>query len=485
MRLTRKHKMSLVLAVLFVLTNVLLIYIDKEQKVAKTSHIKEWTEVTEQDMYESVDTTGVLDFSEESFIYFDDSLGEFQSFMIEEGQQVHAGEDLYSYEVRNYYETAAQLEGEMEKLDGEITAIEAAITKMESYQIPSSTSSAPAQANSLSSMDDDTDEDENSMIKSFLEEMTQVQDTGQAELIKEQYITEKEKELAQKEAEQTSVETQLSELTATGETVTVESPYDGVVTNISETLEDPLITVQSAELVVKGELKEQDHSKVEPEQTVYITMAENDSKEEGLIEEVDEIPDEISLKGKSKYPFIATLLDEEIQDENQGAEQEDFEEEQDDQDLDQNQDEDQDSGKGLEINESDDESKETETVDEQEKEEEEDKLFPGYHADLEIITKESSQASVVDEKDLDDSGIWLMTPKGTIIKNPVEIGIEMDSLIEITEGAEVGEWIAIDPQDRFTSPSPFITSLDVKTLNAKRLKSDRWFKDLMTGFISR
>src|SRR5690625_7665757 len=120
----------------------------------------------------------------------------------------------------------------MKKLDGEITAIEAAITKIESYQIPSSTSSAPAQANSLSSMDDDTDDDEDSMIKSFLAEMTQVQDTGQAELIKEQYITEKEKELAQKEAEQTSVETQLSELTATGETMTVESHYDGVVTNI-------------------------------------------------------------------------------------------------------------------------------------------------------------------------------------------------------------------------------------------------------------
>src|SRR5699024_4628948 len=145
----------------------------------------------------------------------------------------------------------------------------------------------------------------------FLAEMTQVQDTGQAEWIKEQYITEKEKELAQKEAEQTSVETQLSELTATGEMVTVERPYDGVVTNISETREYPLLTVQSAEVVVKGELTEQDHSKVEPEQTVYITMAENGSKEEGLIEKVDEIPEEISLRGKSDYPFIVTLLDEE------------------------------------------------------------------------------------------------------------------------------------------------------------------------------
>src|SRR5699024_2626313 len=422
----------------------------------------------------------VLDFSEESFIYFDDSLGEFQSFMIEEGQQVHAGEDLYSYEVRNYYETAAQLEGEMEKLDGEITAIEAAITKMESYQIPSSTSSAPTQANSLSSMDDDTDEDENSMIKSFLEEMNQVQDTGQAELIKEQYITEKEKELAQKEAELNSVESQLSELTSTGETVTVESPFEGIVTDVSETLEDPLLTIQSDDLIIKGDLTEKEHLDVEHEQPVYITMTQSGVEEEGQIEEVSQIPKEINLKGHSKYPFIVTLLDEEADGEDQDTEQGDLDEDQDqDQETDQSQSQDQETDKESGEDQSDD-------LDINESTQEEEEIhFPGYHANLEIITKESPNASVVNKTNLDGQAIWMLTANGEVINNSVKTGIEMESIIEITEGAETGDWIAIEPKDRFTSHSPFITSLDIKELNADRVKSNRWLKDLMTGLISR
>src|SRR5699024_2741370 len=84
MRLTRKHKIIIAVTSVFILVNILLIYFDTEQKVSKTSHVKEWTSVGEKDMYESIDTKGVLDFSEESFVYFDDNLGEFQSFRSEE-----------------------------------------------------------------------------------------------------------------------------------------------------------------------------------------------------------------------------------------------------------------------------------------------------------------------------------------------------------------------------------------------------------------
>ncbi|HLR72199.1 MAG TPA: efflux RND transporter periplasmic adaptor subunit, partial [Pseudogracilibacillus sp.] len=145
MRLTRKHIIIIAVTSVFILVNILLIYFDTEQKVSKTSHVKEWTSVGQKDMYESIDTKGVLDFSEESFVYFDDNLGEFQSFFVEEGQQVNVGEDLYSYEVRNYFEAASQLEGEIEKLSNQMAAIEAAITKMDSFQIPSSGASMPPQ----------------------------------------------------------------------------------------------------------------------------------------------------------------------------------------------------------------------------------------------------------------------------------------------------------------------------------------------------
>src|SRR5699024_5124226 len=114
-----------------------------------------------------------------------------------EGQQVNMGDDLYSYEVRNYFETASQLEGEIEKLSSQIMAIEAAITKMESFQIPSSGATMPPPANTAlpGNEEDETTSNGDPLIEQFLQEMNQVQDTGQAELIKEQYIIEKEKEL--------------------------------------------------------------------------------------------------------------------------------------------------------------------------------------------------------------------------------------------------------------------------------------------------
>jgi len=482
MRLTRKHIIIIAVTSVFILVNILLIYFDTEQKVSKTSHVKEWTSVGEKDMYESIDTKGVLDFSEESFVYFDDNLGEFQSFFVEEGQQVNVGEDLYSYEVRNYFEAASQLEGEIEKLSNQMAAIEAAITKMDSFQIPSSGASMPPQTSTTPPIneDDGTTSEGDPLIEQFLQEMNQVQDTGQAELIKEQYITEKEKELAQKEAELNSVESQLSELTSTGETVTVESPFEGIVTDVSETLEDPLLTIQSDDLIIKGDLTEKEHLDVEHEQPVYITMTQSGVEEEGQIEEVSQIPKEINLKGHSKYPFIVTLLDEEADGEDQDTEQGDLDEDQDqDQETDQSQSQDQETDQESGEDQSDDLDINEST------QEEEDIHFPGYHANLEIITKESPNASVVNKTNLDGQAIWMLTANGEVINNSVKTGIEMESIIEITEGAETGDWIAIEPKDRFTSHSPFITSLDIKELNADRVKSNRWLKDLMTGLISR
>lgn len=480
MRLTRRHKVIIALASLFVLTNILLIYIDKEQKVEKTSHIKKWTKMMEKDMYESVDTEGVLDFSDESHVYFDDRLGKFQSFLVEEGQHISVGEALYTYEISNYYETASQLEGEIEKLRDEIKAIETAISKMKSYQIPKS-SAPPPQKNSVppveKEVNDDSDLRGESVVSRFEEDMNHAQDSGQAELIKEQYITEKEKELAQKEAERNSVESQLSELMSMGDTITVESPYEGIVTSISEALEDPLLTVQSDELIVKSELTEQEHLEVEPEQSVYITMMQSDKAEEGVIEEVSHIPDEINLKGESRYPFTVTLVEEEVQNQEQGLGQNQEQEQGQGQNPEQS--EEQGQGQGSEQNQEQGQSQD------QMLEEERETLFPGYHANLEIVTKESPGATVVNKDDLDGNAIWVMTPSGTIVKNPVETGIQMGSIIEITAGAGMDDWIAVEPKDRLTSHSPFITSLDVKKVNAKRLKSDRWIRDLMIGLISR
>lgn len=479
---------------MFIVVNVLLLFLDNEQHVQKTSHIKTWTETTVEDMYEFIDTEGVLDFATENHVYFDETLGEFDAFLVDEGQEVQSGEGLYTYTISDYYEAANQLESEAEKVEGEIAAIETAISKMTAFQIADSSDSQgmidPYQefADPSSEVEE---QDEEEIVNSFIEAMTGADDSGQAELIKEQYITEKEKELDQKVAEQGSIESQLSELMQTGDTVTVESPYEGVVTDLSKNLEAPLLTIQSGGYVVKGELNEAEHLDVEPGLSVNIEMKENDETAEGEIEAVSQFPKEIKLTGSSIYPFHASLGDDEEEtgenaDEND--ESDDPEEEFDDfedfdafEDFNDEFDDDLNEDLNLDINETDD----NETSEDGTEEETNDKMLPGYHAEVEIKTKESPEATVIQKDALDGLYLWQMTSSGQLVKVPVQTGIQMDEYVELLEGAETGELIALGPEKKFVSNAPFITSLNMGQIPWGDLKTERWLQDFLTGLISR
>ncbi|HLR51994.1 MAG TPA: HlyD family efflux transporter periplasmic adaptor subunit [Candidatus Avamphibacillus sp.] len=476
MKLNRRHKIWLALASLLIIVNVCLIYFDKEQKVAKTTHVKEWTKTTEQDMYEFIHTEGVLDFSTENYVYFDDQLGEFQSFLVEKGEEIRLGESLYTYQIHNYYETQTRLESEIEKVNSEILAIEAAISKMESYQPPSS-----AEGSGLSqSYGEDTSDPEESFLIRFVEAINGAQDVSQAEIIKEQYITEKEKELEQKNAELNSVESQLSELTQTGDTITVESPYEGIVSGVSETLEDPLLTIQSDELVVKSELTEQEHLDVESGLSVYIEMKESGQTMEGKVEKVSQIPENLNLKGNSKYSFLVSL--EEMADDAHDEGSTDL-----NNDMNDDEGDDSDLNGGLNDDVNVDENNDNmnnETNNDMNEASDENQFAPGYHADLEVVTEESPNATVIHQDALNELSIWKMI-NGELIREPVQTGIQMDKKVEIEEGLETGDWIAKHLEDKFVSHSPYITSLQVSKVKWNQLKNDRWFRDMMIGIISR
>lgn len=492
MRLNRRHKILIGITALFIIVNVLLLFFDNEQHVQKTSHIKTWTETTVEDMYEFIDTQGVLDFATENHVYFDETLGEFDAFLVDEGQEVQSGEGLYTYTISDYYEAASQLESEAEKVEGEMAAIETAISKMTAFQISDSSDSQgmidPYEEFADPTLEDE-EQDEEQIVDSFIDAMTGAEDAGQAELIKEQYITEKEKELDQKVAEQGSIESQLSELMQTGDTVTVESPYQGVVTDLSENLDAPLLTIQSGGYIVKGELSEAEHLDVEPGLAVNIKMKESDETAEGEIEAVSQFPKEIKLTGSSIYPFHVSLSDDDEEEAGEDAdendESEDPEEEFDGfEDFDdfngEFDDDDVNEDLNLDINETDDETNEEVTD-----EENNDTMLPGYHADVEIKTKESPEATVIQKDALDGLFIWQMTSSGKLIKAPIQPGIQMDDYVELLEGPEMGELIALGPEKRLVSNAPFITSLNMDQVPWGDLKTNRWLQDFLTGLLSR
>ncbi|MFD1039120.1 efflux RND transporter periplasmic adaptor subunit [Virgibacillus byunsanensis] len=406
----RRKRLIYMMVILFMGINLLLNYLDHDGKIPKKAYVEQWSATFEMDMYESIDKQGVLSSVNEQHIYFDKNRGSFQEFLVDEGELIDTGDAVYTYAVHDYVEMRTYLESEIDKINGEIAAIEQAIATMSFYQVP--------QTNIII----EREEEEDITITP--------EPPVEADYMKEQYLAEKEKELAQKNAERESVRAQLAELEATGDTITVESPYQGEVTTISEELGDPLITVRDMELHVKGELNEQERVTVEQDMPVEVTFLEKEVVLQGSIENISDTPKATPIKSSSVYPFNVAF---------------------------------------------------TEEIDTEE-------LLPGYHATIEIIMKESNDATAVLNEHISNGELWIMTNKGKLINQEIQTGIQMNNIWEVTRGAEPDEWLAVPNQEKFKSGSTFITPLNWKQIKWRKLtefENISWKKQFVIGILSR
>ncbi|PKR77840.1 HlyD family secretion protein [Halalkalibacillus sediminis] len=409
-----RKRWMMVIAVLVVGINSLLLFFDTEGKVDRISYVNEWVHAEEADMAEKLYKFGVLDAVEDNHVYYNESLGEFQEFLIDEGEEVSAGDPLFTYNVADFYETFNTLNSDSQRLDGEIDAIEDAITEMERYRVPDS----GGVSNSTFSLDEEG------------LEIDLAESTTEAEFMREQYLIEKEKELAQKEAQLSSVESQLSELENTGDTITVESSYDGIVKNVSYDLGAPLVTIESSELEVVGELTEEERTRVEEGMDVEMTLGEQDVLVEGTIVFLSKTPKENSIDEERVYPFAISVDGEELG---------------------------------------------------------ENEMLAGYHSNMTITLLDSPETVVLHEDVVFMNRVWKMNEEGLMIQKPIDRGIKMQELVEIAEGIEVGDIIAKSPEDEFRDEAPFITKLQSDDLTRDAIKDERsnWKEFLVTGLISR
>ena len=204
-----RKRLILIMMILFIAVNFLLVFLDDEGKVERTSYVNEWTKSFEKDMTEKLFKPGVLRTVGEEHVYFDKQLGSFQEFLVEEGEQVNAGDALYTYLVHDYYEMETNLMNQADQIQGEISAIEQAISQMEMYQIPSDEIGSPHAVS----------------ITEELIEVEYPQTSIEADLLKEQFLVEQELELSQKNAQLQTINNQLAELRTSGDSLTLESPY--------------------------------------------------------------------------------------------------------------------------------------------------------------------------------------------------------------------------------------------------------------------
>ncbi|MBM7554367.1 efflux RND transporter periplasmic adaptor subunit [Thalassobacillus pellis] len=399
MKRKRKIRYVVLLVIGFALLNSLLLYFDTGNKVEQKSYVNEWSEPFTYDLVEKLETTGVFASAESNHVYFDKNEGSFRQFLVAPGDEISEGDGLYEYEVTNFSSQTASLKAEAKRLEEEIEAIEQYIIELESFDIPETDNGG----SSFFSQDEAEEEDQPKTIET--------------EFMKQEQIAEKELELAQKEAKLTMVESQLAELEAGGKTITVESPFNGVITEISESLQSPLITMKTTTLQVEGKLTESERKKVQPDMEVEIKLPNEELPEQppllrGTISSLRNFPDHVSVGWQSEYPFEVSI---------EGA---------------------------------------TENI------------LPGYHASLSIITARAEEAVTAFDYLLlteDDLFAWVMNEKGTLTYRAIETGLEVNGMTEVTKGLETGEWLAAYPRDQFRKGATFLTPIQWEDLYIKQI----------------
>lgn len=413
-KLKLKHVIILLTSI-FIITNILLIYMDKNNHIQRTSYIKKWVPVKQMDMYDRFQTDGILDYSEENLVYLNDHASQFKEFLVQEGDLVNVGDSLYTYEFENYQGINTKLNSELNRINSEIAALEDALEKMNKKKIKQRKTQI--------------------LYPDKTKAATITQNTTTAEILKEQFILEKENELAQKKAEADSIQSQLDDLTSGQDIITVESPYHGKVTMISFSLDNPIMKIESPNLHATGELLESERLIVEEGMPVQIGLKIAELKEDrelhGLISRLYEEPTEVSLKGESAYPFYVSF----------------------------------------------DDSADLEG------------LLQGLHVDMEITTEESLEALVIKVKYFDmQNNVWHMTRKGKLVKQPITKGIEMDDYIEIKDESlfNKDEWIAASSQTKFNDGAIFITPLKPGKAKWKEIyQNGPRKKSLLIGLLAR
>ncbi|WP_154657299.1 efflux RND transporter periplasmic adaptor subunit [Pontibacillus marinus] len=399
----------------FAIVNLFLVWLD-ETNIQQKSYIQKWEQTFEEDLYNELLAEGTLRATTENHVYFDEKLGSFQRFLVKEGQSVESGTPIYEYAVRDYQKSIAETETEIAKIEGELLALEDYLMSVEFIDVP-----------------EPDPEEENQ--RPFAE----------AEVAKQQRIAKVESQIAQKEAQLTALEDRLSDLESRDQVVQVASPYEGTVTNLSQSLQEPVVTLKQSDLVIRGLVDEGVHQQITTDMKARGELLNQEYAWKGTVDTIGTYPekeeDEVSY-----YPYEIQV--------------EDLKED----------------------------------------------LNPGYHTTVSFITNEAQNAitaeigwiqerieevepakekdNPTDESDTEDQTtdqvdplpfkkqrfVWAMTDKGETVIQPIELGMTMGDLVQVTDGLALGQWVADEKESQFREGSLFLTPINLDHLSLLQTK---------------
>ncbi|OAT81018.1 hypothetical protein A6P54_13575 [Bacillus sp. MKU004] len=248
-------------------------------------------------------------------------------------------------------------------------------------------------------------------------------------------IASRELEIDRLENQIDSIERQISDLESYETTLTVESSGEGTIKELSHSVQNPLITVASSGVVVTADLTEKEIMDVEENMNAKVQSEVEKKTLKGLVSDVSTLPKrDPHIETDSMYPIEITLQDKD------------------------------------------------------------NKLLPGHHVFVSVITDEVKNTLVVPVTAVEKSGIkkhiWALTDKGTVIKKTVETGLEVDGKIQIKSGIKAGEYYIVNPDEvpALRNGAGFITALDwdkIKLRDLKKMDRSAVLENLMLGILER
>ncbi|MGM0901339.1 MAG: efflux RND transporter periplasmic adaptor subunit [Bacillota bacterium] len=444
---------------LFIATNVFLT-LHNDSKVSRTNFLTSWFEAKAETLTETLETAGVVTPTEEHPIYFNGEEGGFQQFYVQKGDSVTAGTPLFEYKSAQVDADRQRLETEVKQLNREVALIEDQVQQLEYLQTVSAGSSSDSVAVSGDGL------------------VTPVPGLKLETLVEvtiEKEIYDKEREIRNLEKEIEVHEGNLAALERNNE-LDVSSQVNGTVKEINLDLKNPIMTIISDDPKIQGTFTEKDLADVTEGMEAYITSdliqdklagkltkIASHSKEDPDVSIESEFSFEIELDpqpASDSETLVASTegMDEaeEIVADSEGTELEDPWELADEDLADT-------SGQSQPIN-----------------------LVHGQHVDITIITDQRVGAvTVTDEQIQNGSYLYVLTRTGKVERRVINMGLEVDDRIEISEGLQVGETV-VGNAERVAKPNaPFITRLDLLRLNLKLLKDGEpmdWIKAIGVGF---
>ncbi len=126
---------SICVVIIAIVAGNLYLLLKEESKADRTGYISKWQVVKEGDVTKTFDTKGITKAAEEHYVYYDGTRGALTSLLVNKGDKVESGTELFTYGTQQLDEERMEVEAEIVQIENEITSVKNQIDDLEDISV--------------------------------------------------------------------------------------------------------------------------------------------------------------------------------------------------------------------------------------------------------------------------------------------------------------------------------------------------------------